>query len=84
VTAKVAHVTPMTPRELYRCSFKFILEVGLEELIVNAPRITDLQITDQLFKYNLTFCVVCVFLCRLTSAHVYWSLININELLFIT
>jgi hypothetical protein len=23
------------------CSFKFILKVGVEELIVNAPRITD-------------------------------------------
>jgi hypothetical protein len=38
------------------CSFKFLLEVGVEESIVNA-----LPITDQLFKSNLTFCVVCVF-----------------------
>jgi hypothetical protein len=38
------------------CSFKFLLEVGVEEAIVNAS-----QITDQLFKSNLTFCVVCVF-----------------------
>jgi hypothetical protein len=37
-------------------SFKFILEVGVEDSIVNA-----LRITDQLFKSNLTFCVVCVF-----------------------
>jgi hypothetical protein len=37
------------------CSFKFLLKVGVEELIVNAPRITD-----KLFKSNLTFCV-CVF-----------------------
>jgi hypothetical protein len=34
--------------------FKFILKVGVEESIVNAP-----WITDQLFKSNLTFCVVC-------------------------
>jgi hypothetical protein len=40
------------------CSFKFILKVGVDESIVNAPGI---QITDQLFKSNLTFCVVCVF-----------------------
>jgi hypothetical protein len=39
-----------------RCSFKFLLKVGVEESILNAPRITD-----QLFKSNLTFCVVCVF-----------------------
>jgi hypothetical protein len=38
------------------CSITFILKVGAEESIVKAPRITD-----QLFKYNLTFCVVCVF-----------------------
>jgi hypothetical protein len=37
------------------CSFKFLLKVGFEELIVNAPRITD-----KLFKSNLTFSV-CVF-----------------------
>jgi hypothetical protein len=40
------------------CSFKFILKVGVDESIVNAPRI---QITDQLFKSNLTFCGVCGF-----------------------
>jgi flagellar assembly factor FliW len=28
--------------------------------VVNAPRITDQYITDQLFKSNLAFCVVCV------------------------
>jgi hypothetical protein len=27
---------------------------------VNAPRITD-HITDQLFKFNLTFCVACFY-----------------------
>jgi hypothetical protein len=36
--------------------FLFHLKVCDEESIVNAP-----WITDQLFKYNLTFCVVCVF-----------------------
>jgi hypothetical protein len=36
------------------CSFKFLLKVGVEESIVNAP-------PDQLFTSNLTFCVVCVF-----------------------
>jgi hypothetical protein len=36
-----------------RCSIKFLLKV--ERSIVNAP-----WITDQLFKFNLTFCVVCV------------------------
>jgi hypothetical protein len=34
------------------------VEVGVEEAIVNAP--TDYN-SDQLFKSNLTFCVVCVF-----------------------
>jgi hypothetical protein len=42
------------------CFFKFILKLSVEESIVNAPRITDL-ITDQLFKSNLTFCVVCFY-----------------------
>jgi hypothetical protein len=42
------------------CSLKYLLKVSLEESIVNAPRVTD-QITDQLFKSNLTSCVVCVF-----------------------
>jgi hypothetical protein len=40
------------------CSFKFPVKVGVEESIVNAPRITN---SDQLFKSNLTFYVVCVF-----------------------
>jgi hypothetical protein len=47
------------------CSFKCILKVGVDELIVNAPRITD-----QLSKSNLTFwgCLCFWFLlCRLTS-----------------
>jgi hypothetical protein len=38
--------------------FKFRVEVGVEESIVNAP--PDYN-SDQLFKFNLTFCVVCVF-----------------------
>jgi hypothetical protein len=38
--------------------FKFRVEVGVEESIVNAP--PDYN-SDQLFKSNLTFCVVCVF-----------------------
>jgi hypothetical protein len=37
------------------CSFKFILKVSVEE---SHHR---LQITDELFKSNLTFCVVCGF-----------------------
>jgi hypothetical protein len=38
--------------------FKFQFKVSVEESTVNAPYI---KITDQLFKSNLTFCVVCVF-----------------------
>jgi hypothetical protein len=38
------------------CSLKFSLKVGVEESIVNTPRIMD-----QLFKSNISFCVVCVF-----------------------
>jgi hypothetical protein len=39
------------------CSFKFIFKVGVEESIVNTPWIIY---TNQLFKYNLAFCVVCI------------------------
>jgi hypothetical protein len=40
------------------CFFKFGVEVGIEESIVNAlPNCNS----DQLFKSNLTFCVVCIF-----------------------
>jgi hypothetical protein len=46
-----------------------ILEVGVEESIVNAPRIT---ITDQLFQSNLTFCGVFL-RCRLTSGRWFMS-----------
>jgi hypothetical protein len=51
-----------------RSPFKCILKVGVTELIVIAPRITDiLQMTDQLhLQSNLTFCIVCVFT-RMTS-----------------
>jgi hypothetical protein len=49
------------------CSIKFILKVGVEELIVNAPRNHVLHTADQLFKSNLTFCVVVFLLCRRTS-----------------
>jgi hypothetical protein len=38
------------------CSFEFLLKVDVEESIVNAP-----LTTGQLFKSNLTLCVVCVF-----------------------
>jgi hypothetical protein len=61
------------------CSFKFLLKVRVEESIVNAPRVTD---PDQLFKVNLTFCVVYVFILqtdewcvhnRLTTCMVYYA-----------
>jgi hypothetical protein len=38
--------------------FKLGVEVGVEESIVNASPDHN---SDQLFKSNLTFCVVCVF-----------------------
>jgi hypothetical protein len=40
------------------CFFTFGVEAGVEESIVNAPPYYN---SDQLFKSNLTFCVVCVF-----------------------
>jgi hypothetical protein len=40
------------------CFLKFDVEVGVEESIVNA--LPDYN-SDQMFKSNLTFCVVCVF-----------------------
>jgi hypothetical protein len=40
------------------CFFTFGVEAGDEESIVNAPPYYN---SDQLFKSNLTFCVVCVF-----------------------
>jgi hypothetical protein len=55
------------------CSFKFILKVGVEESIVNAPRITD-----QLFKSNLTFCVVCIFTLQTGEWCVHNRLFNVN------
>jgi hypothetical protein len=36
--------------------------VGVQEPIVNCERSNAPRITDQLFKSNLTFCVVCVFI----------------------
>jgi hypothetical protein len=57
------------------CSFKLILKVGVEDSIVNTPRIT---ITDQLFKYNLTFCVVCVFTVQTDEWCVHNRLFNAN------
>jgi hypothetical protein len=42
----------------------FILKLGIEESIVNVPRITD---TDHLFKSNLIFSLFVFLLCRLTS-----------------
>jgi hypothetical protein len=56
-------------------------KVGVEESIVNAPRITD-----QLLKSNLIFVLFVFFLCRLTSGAftIYFSTptlrINLNEL----
>jgi hypothetical protein len=55
------------------CFFKFGIEVGVEELIVNAPHFLHVfnmqfeksvflrRVVDKLFKSNLTFCVVYVF-----------------------
>jgi hypothetical protein len=41
---------------------KFILKAGVEESIVNAPRITDQSDHGSMFKSNLTFWGVCVFI----------------------
>jgi hypothetical protein len=48
-------------------------KVGVEESIVNAPRITD-----QLLKSNLTFCVVCVFTLQTDEWCVHNLLFNAN------
>jgi hypothetical protein len=50
------------------CSFKFILKVGVEESIVNAPRITD-HGPKQISSLNLKslFALFVFLLCRLTS-----------------
>jgi hypothetical protein len=60
------------PASCIGCSFKCILKVGVEESVVNVPRITDhgsadRRYMDRLYKSNLTFCVVCVLLCKRTS-----------------
>jgi hypothetical protein len=52
----------------YRCSFKFLLKVGVEELIVNAPRISCL---------NTLFTLFVLLLSRLTSG-VHNRLFNAN------
>jgi hypothetical protein len=70
--------------QLNTCSgvhFKFILKAGIKESIVNAPRITD-----NLFKTNLTFCVVCVFSLQTEEWCVQNRLFNANseEKMFIT
>jgi hypothetical protein len=57
----------------YMVSFlKFHLKVGVEESIVNAPRIT----TDHRFKSNLTFCIVCVFTLETDEWSVHNQLFN--------
>jgi predicted small integral membrane protein len=55
---------------------KFNLKVVVEASIVNASRITD-----QPFKSNLTFCVVCVFTLQTNewSVHKRLQRINLNE-----
>ncbi|KAH0807435.1 hypothetical protein GEV33_015356 [Tenebrio molitor] len=55
------------------CSLNFHLKVGVEESIVNAPRIT----TDHGFKSNLTFCVVCVFTLETDEWCVHNQLFNV-------
>jgi hypothetical protein len=55
------------------CSFKFIHKVGVEESIVNLPRITD-----QLFRSNLTFCIVCVFTLHIDEWCVHNRLFSAN------
>jgi hypothetical protein len=58
------------------CSFKFLLKVGVEKSIVDAPRIT---VTDhQLFKSNLTFCVLYVFTQQTDEWCVHNRLFNAN------
>jgi hypothetical protein len=53
--------------------FQFLLKAGVEVSIVNAP-----WITDQLFKSNLTFCVVCVFILQPDELCVHNRLFNAN------
>jgi hypothetical protein len=58
-----------------RCSFKFILKAGVAESVVNAPLTTDHEL-DQLFKSNLTYCVVCVFTLETDEWYVHNRLFN--------
>jgi hypothetical protein len=55
------------------CSFKFLLKGDVDESIVNAPRIRD-----QLFKSNLTFCIVCVFTRQIHEWCVHNRLFDVN------
>jgi hypothetical protein len=57
---------------IYGVLLKYHLKVGVEESIVNAPRIT----TDHGFKSNLTFCVVCVFTLKTDEWCVHNQLFN--------
>jgi hypothetical protein len=59
------------------CLF-YILKADVEELIVNAPRITDHYIRNQLFESNLTLCVVGVFTLQTDKCCVHNRLFNGN------
>jgi hypothetical protein len=68
----------MELNELYSsigCSFKFPVKVGVEDSIVNAPQITDHR---SVIKFNLTFCVVCVFTLQTDEWCVHNRLFNAN------
>jgi hypothetical protein len=65
----------MTYSACIGCSFKFILKVGVEESIVNAPQII---IDHGSIKSNLTFCVVCVFTLQTDEWCVHNRLFNAN------
>jgi hypothetical protein len=64
----------------YRCSVKFLLKVGVEELIVNAPRISCLNTllpTSGAFLID-TFYVVCVITLQTDEWCVHNRLFNAN------
>jgi hypothetical protein len=48
---------PMLSFSSNGCFFQFGIEVGVEELIVNAPPNYN---SDQLFESNLTFCMFLI------------------------
>jgi hypothetical protein len=52
-----------------------LYKVRVEGSIVNTPRI---QITDQLFKSNLTYCVVCIFTVQTDEWYVHDRLFKAN------